>query len=342
MTTADHVALVLGGGNALGAYQAGAYAALHRHGLPIHRIVGASAGAINGALIAGNAPEDRLARLAGLWQPAPGPVPASWMPQSADTARRSLAATWALTTGRTGIFRPRGTALWQAMVGADHPGMYDTSELEATLRASIDVDRLNAGDIAYAATAVDLESGEDVVFDTAEMVVTPTHVRASSALPPAFPPIEIEGRWYVDAGLSANLPLDPILAAPRPGTTLCIAIDLLPLASPRPQSLGEVTERTQDLIFAAQSRRTLARWQAVAAAQGIGPDTPSVHVVHLQYAAQEREISGKAFDFSPETAHERWAAGEHAMTGLLDALDRGSIAIGIPGLTVTTLRPDGR
>ncbi|RZL99061.1 MAG: patatin, partial [Sphingomonas sp.] len=168
MTGFDHVALVLGGGNALGAYQAGAYAALHRHGLRIDHIAGASAGSINGGIIAGNPPERRLDRLTALWRPAPSSdFPASfWMPSSTDTTRRSLAATWSLATGRTGMFRPRGTAIWQALFGDPLPGLYDTDELQRTLEETVDYARLNDGTIRFTATAVDLERGTDIAFDT--------------------------------------------------------------------------------------------------------------------------------------------------------------------------------
>ena len=65
------VALVLSGGNALGAYHAGAYEALHRAGWLPDWVVGASAGAVNGALICGAPPEERVARLRAFWRPAP-------------------------------------------------------------------------------------------------------------------------------------------------------------------------------------------------------------------------------------------------------------------------------
>lgn len=337
MSGFDHVALALGGGNALGAYQAGAYAALHRHGLRVDHIAGASAGSVNGGIIAGNAPEHRIERLIDVWRPAASAsdVPASfWMPSANDTARRSLAATWALTTGRTGMFRPRGTALWQALVGDSHPGVYDTTEMQRTLETAIDYARLNRGDIRFTAAAVDLETGEDVTFDTRTAPVEATHIRASSALPPAFPPVEIAGRFFVDAGLSANLPIDAVLNDLAPGKTLCIAIDLLPLAAPRPKSLGELAERTQDLILAAQSRRSLAFWKTILDGRAAAGAAPAVTIVHLQYADQAGEVAGKAFDFSPETAHLRWAAGDRDMTAVLAAIDAGEIAPGAPGLTI--------
>ena len=57
------IVLVLQGGGALGAYQAGVFQALHEHGLAPDWIVGTSIGAINGAILAGNPHETRLARL---------------------------------------------------------------------------------------------------------------------------------------------------------------------------------------------------------------------------------------------------------------------------------------
>ena len=62
------VVLVLQGGGALGAYQAGVYQALHEAGIEPDWIIGTSIGAINASLIAGNAPEDRLSRLQEFWK----------------------------------------------------------------------------------------------------------------------------------------------------------------------------------------------------------------------------------------------------------------------------------
>jgi len=61
------VVLVLQGGGALGAYQVGVYEAMHEHGAEPDWVIGTSIGAINAALIAGNAPADRFARLKEFW-----------------------------------------------------------------------------------------------------------------------------------------------------------------------------------------------------------------------------------------------------------------------------------
>src|SRR6058998_3558052 len=62
------VVLVLQGGGALGAYQAGVYQALHEAGIEPDWIIGTSIGAINASLIAGNEPQQRLPRLREFWQ----------------------------------------------------------------------------------------------------------------------------------------------------------------------------------------------------------------------------------------------------------------------------------
>ena len=71
MDRTSQIALVLSGGNALGAYHAGAYEQLHQNGIRPDWIVGASIGAVTGAILAGNAPED----IASLNSTSSGPRP---------------------------------------------------------------------------------------------------------------------------------------------------------------------------------------------------------------------------------------------------------------------------
>ncbi|RZM17867.1 MAG: patatin-like phospholipase family protein, partial [Sphingomonas sp.] len=221
------VVLVLSGGNALGAFEAGVYEALHEHSLQPDWIIGASIGAINGALITGSAPDRRIETLRTFWRPAPsGAPPLPWL-SALETSRRTNAVGWSATLGRPGIFGPLMSSLtpWTD----NQPSIFETNQLVTTLEKLVDFDCLNMSQCRYTATAVDLETGDDVIFDSAAMQVGPDHVRASAALPVAFPPVEIDGRWLVDGGLSANLPLDPVLSEPPPRPTLCIAVDLLPL-----------------------------------------------------------------------------------------------------------------
>ena len=110
MRVADFdLALVLSGGAALGAYQGGVYEALHEAGLRPGHVAGTSIGAINGALIAGNPPDQRLERLRRFWamvaEPGPGGPPG--MGSTLARAQGYLAALRARLAGRPGLYLPQ-------------------------------------------------------------------------------------------------------------------------------------------------------------------------------------------------------------------------------------------
>ena len=301
----DTIILVLSGGNALGSYQAGACQALQEQGIEPDWVAAASAGAVNGAIICGNPPERRLARLQELWQPD---LPGTVLDGAGDKARRTAAVAMALALGRPGLFTPRRLfgPFWEPFLNPEPGSFYDLTPFRGTLERLVDFELLNRGKPRFSAMAVDVESGEDVVFETGRHEITADHLRASSALMPAFSPVEVEGRLLADAGLSQNLPLDIVLSRPPAGRTLCIALDLLPLAGPRPQTLGDAMCRAQDLAFATQSRRAIAAWQAIFDRWA---EAPLVTLLHVAYADQDNEVSGKAFDFSAPSARARWDAG---------------------------------
>lgn len=333
------VALVLSGGNALGAYQAGAYQALAEAGWLPDWVAGASAGALNGAVLCGNLPERRLAALEALWRPGGD---ASDSHPAADVARRTGAAALTLAVGQPGLFAPRSLwgPWWNPFGNPEPSSLYDTTPMEATLATLVDVDLLNSGHPRCSITAVDVGTGEDVVFDSTRRRLKLTHVRASGALLPAFPPVEVDGRLLGDAGISANLPLDVVLAEPGAGPLLCVAVDLLPLRAPPPVTLGDTVSRMQELMFATQSRRALAAWQAIYAADEAG--ARAVTVLHVIYRGQEREVSGKAFDFSPESAAQRWRSGREDLARAIAQVREEPGLIGRTGLTVLAESDEGR
>ena len=325
-------ALALSGGSALGAYQAGVYEALAAGDWLPDVVAGASIGAINAALIAGNAPEQRIERLRAFWRPGPEQ---SLLFEPIDTWRRTGAVLWSLMAGRSGVFAPQQPA-W---TGDPAGSLYDSRPLHDALGRLVDFDRLNAGEPRFLATTLDLASGEDRVFDTALGPIGPDHLRASAGLIPIFQPVEIDGHTLVDPGLSANLPIDPLLADPPAEGLLCIAVDLLPLAAPVPTNLTGLAERMQDLSFATQSRRAIEGWQRLsdqhlATMRLGGAAPPPVTLVQLSYADQGDEVVGKAFDFSPATIADRWRKGHRDGAALVAELASGAIAFDRPGLTV--------
>ena len=335
------IALVMGGGAALGAYHAGAYQALQESGIEPEWVVGASAGAVNGAVICGNAPEHRVQKLAALWHTAGKAGVAVQEPNAAEMARRTQVAAMTLATGQADWFVPRKLygPWWNPFGNHEPASLYDSSPLERRLQELIDFDLLNADSPRFGATAVDIESGADIIFDTEHHRITPRHVRASGALLPAFSPVQVEGRMVGDAGLSSNLPLDVVLSATSIRPVLCIALDLLPLAAPRPRNLGDTLSRTQDLMFASQSRRSIAAWQAIHADRARRGEGSAITLLHVAYADQSREVSGKAFDFSPTSAEARWQAGYRDLKQALAAVP--GVLSDQPGLHVFAPREDG-
>lgn len=334
---ANHrIALVLSGGNALGAFQAGAWCALEDHGVAPDWIAGASVGAVNGAIIGGNPPDRRRAALETLWRPAGDSTNPTLDFKPAEEARRTQSALASLALGQPGMFSPRALyGPWFNPFGNSEPSsLYDALPLETTLETLIDFGRLNTGGTRYFATAVDIESGEDVVFDSSRVSIGAQHIRASTALLPVYSPVQIGGRLLGDAGMSINLPLDAVLAQPQDRPLLCIAIDLLPLPARRPQTLGETATRAQDLMFATQSRRAIAAWQALFAERTRHGDAASVTLLHLSYADQTDEVSLKAFDFSPRSVARRWQAGFDTVHRALSQLEITGLPPGQPGLHV--------
>ncbi len=317
------VALVLSGGNALGPYLAGAYEVMEARGITPSRIVGASAGAVTGALIAGNAPADRLPRLRAFWaeatQHTAGSPTAMLKPRQ---IYNGLHAALALLWGRPTIFRHRLPGLWSALPWMPNDvSLFDHAPLRGTLERLVDFERLNGGEIELTIGCVDIESGEEVYFDNRRDRLTPDHFLASTAIMPAFPPVEIDGRLLCDAGYTINLPLNPIFAAEPERDLTCIAVDLFALRAPRPASLDAVLERANDLIFASSSRRAIeALEREYALREELRPDGPAATLLHVAYQAGADELAAKSFDFSPSSMRDRWKAGTRDMADGLDRL----------------------
>src|SRR5215469_3710626 len=121
------VVLVLQGGGALGAYQAGVYQALHEGGVEPDWVIGTSIGAINAGLIAGNAPEDRLARLQEFWSRINRGFLAESL-QALPFGGPALANVVTMAAGVGGFFRPNPWT-WaglNAPLGAEQAGFYST------------------------------------------------------------------------------------------------------------------------------------------------------------------------------------------------------------------------
>ena len=224
--TAARKALVLQGGGALGAYQAGVYAGVFEKHKALDWVAGVSIGAVNAALIAGNPPERRVDRLREFWDlVSSGPtqrLPAWWGGDRATLNQWSAAAV--AMFGVPGFFEPRRTPALLMGGAAPLLSYYDTSPLKSTLERLVDFDRINHCETRFSVGAVNVRTGNSLYFDNTVQRIGPEHIMASGALPPGFAPVHIDGEDYWDGGIVSNTPLQYVLAllvrAAQPGQVL--------------------------------------------------------------------------------------------------------------------------
>jgi NTE family protein len=200
------IALLLQGGGALGAYQAGVYEALSEVGIHPDWVAGISIGAVNSAIIAGNPPEKRVEGLRRFWERITSDVFGSWAQDflkplmKGDWVRglmNQVSANSAMLNGAPGFFVPRLPSPWLHPRGSiEATSFYDASGLRNTLESLVDFDRINARKMRFSVGAVNVRSGNFVYFDSDTHTIRPEHVMASGALPPGFAAVEIDGERY--------------------------------------------------------------------------------------------------------------------------------------------------
>ncbi len=325
------VALVLQGGGALGSYQAGVYEALSTSQYLPDWVAGISIGAINAAIIAGNALERRVDRLREFWEMVTQPT-SFWAPVPAGPLREAQmrsSALAALLFGQPGFFTPRASVWW---AGAYPTSYYDTGALRSTLERLVDFDRINAREMRFSVGAVNVRTSELAYFNNAEMAIGPEHVMASAALPPGFPAVEIDGEHYWDGALVSNTPLQYVLEYSPRRSRLTFQVDLFHARGEEPRSLEAVSEREKDIRYSSRTRaatemlRTihdvrhninnlwdklpeeLKREKEAKFLYNFGCVT-TMDIVQLIYRPYELQGCAKDYEFSRPTMEARWNQG---------------------------------
>jgi NTE family protein len=258
----DRTVLVLQGGGALGAYQAGVFVGITEAGIAPDWIAGVSIGAINAALIAGNTPERRIARLRQFWERVSART--SFTPAVSLDPLRSMFNAWnaasVVALGVPGFFLPRVPPPFMAVPGSlGALSYYDTTPLKVTLEELVDFDLINRKEVRLSLGAVNVCSGESVYFDNTKTRIGPEHVMASGALPPGFPPVNVDGEWYWDGGISSNSPLWYVVDEGYRLSALVLQVDVFSGESELPQNLQQVQERAKDIQYASRVRFSARR-----------------------------------------------------------------------------------
>jgi NTE family protein len=340
----EGVVLVLQGGGALGAYQAGVFQAIHEANIEVHWLCGTSIGAINGALIVGNPPEKRVERLREFWEAITKPpirfpnVPwFSNLPWNANgharhwTNRMSPFA--AMLHGVPDFFSARlFPPLSSAAESPDLVSYYDTSPLKETLTRLVNFDLINSQPMRLSVAATNVRTGAPVYFENSEQRITAAHVMASASLPPGFPPTKIEGEWYWDGGVVSNSPMQFVVDNRQRDSALVFQVDLWDANGEVPLDIPSANLRAMEIHSASRVNISLEQYKKMqqfrhALCRFLDQlpercqDDPEVRflseearakvatIVQLKYQSKKHETAGKTFEFSRRAMEEHWRAG---------------------------------
>ena len=331
----DRVALVLQGGGALGAYQAGVYQAMHEAGIEPDWVSGVSIGAINAAIIAGNPPHRRLRQLQTFWEQITERKIWPFTPDG-DVFRKARNATSSVLTmmaGQPGFFAPRFPSPWLSFTGAQNAtSYYDNAPLKLTLESLVDFSLINDKAVRLAVGAVNVLTGNFVYFDNFNEMIEPEHVMASGALPPALPMVKIGTDHFWDGGIVSNTPLQHLLDQSDSSNSLVFQVDLFSARGDLPRDIQDVMGRHKDIMFSSRTRyntdvyRRIYSWKKrLYHALGKIPDDqlsederrlkgelaklPEVTILHIIYQQKAYEGHAKDYEFSGTSMREHWQSG---------------------------------
>ena len=254
------VVLVLQGGGALGAYQAGVYEAMHVSGIEPDWVIGTSIGAINAALIAGNTGSRRVEQLRQFWSLVESPD--NWLSAFSGFAMgNTFDNLRTVTRGIPAFFEPNLNAMFgtRVKVGAEQAAYYSTDPLRKTLAELIDFASIAGGATRLTVGAVNACSGAMRYFDSRSEPLGVEHVMASGALPPAFPAVRIGTDLYWDGGIYSNTPIEAVLDDYPRRSSLIFAVNVWHQTGPEPESIWEVMGRTKDIQYASRADNHIAK-----------------------------------------------------------------------------------
>ncbi|HTJ91045.1 MAG TPA: patatin-like phospholipase family protein [Acidocella sp.] len=338
---ADRIVLVLQGGGALGAYQAGTYHALHEAGLEPDWVIGTSIGAINGSLIIGNAVAERLNRLKDFWQRVTQGGLAGWY-ASWPGMGTSLANWCTVAGGLPNFFAPNPLAFLNTVwhLGAERASYYSTQPLRRTLGELVDFDRINGKDARLTLGAANVGTGMMHYFDSRDMALTVDHVMASGALPPAFPAIRIDGQLYWDGGILSNTPVEAVFDDTPRQSAVVFVVHVWNPTGPEPQTMAEVITRQKDVQYASRAHSHIMRQKQIHRLRHVIAELvrklpeqarrsnevselaqygclTRMHIVRLLAPTIGSEGHTKDIDFTEAGIRARWQAGYADVTQVL-------------------------
>ena len=284
----ERVVLVLSGGGMKVMAQVGVLRAMDEAGLKPAEVVGTSAGALVGALVASGFSYEEI------------------VPRVFGVGRHELAT----------------LARWSVLArGLGAPSVLKPQPVRDLLARLLPVHSFGALRLPLRVTAVDADSGELVVFGAGGRTDCSVveAVMASMSLPVYLPPVVIGGRRYLDGGLLEVLPLDVAALIPA---DLVVAVDVGPVAAAPPRgarvgpALLAAHDRAMAVAMAAQRSRAVSQWRAADRRAPLVLVEPDVD-----------PYGTFAFDRTAEFIEAGYRAGHEAFAGRTRARGNGGTVI---------------
>jgi len=316
------IVIVMQGGGAPGAYEAGVYEALHDAGIEPDWVIGTSIGAINGAIIAGNKRSDRVARLKEFWKRLDSRLPEPWNHVSP------------LVSGVPGFFYPNPALAWgvDTRVGVAQAAMYLVEPLKKLLPTLVDFNLINSGYTRFTIGLTKVDSGEIRYFDSKQDKIAIEHVLGSSAVPPCFPAVLVDREYYWDGGVYSNSPVEVVFDEFPRQSSVVFAVQIWPTRGPKPDSFSRAFMRVKDILFGSRARSHIMRQAEIHRMRRVireladmlpedKRDSPrakelagwscrtTMHLVEINAQPLACDGNARDFDFSRTTVEARWAAG---------------------------------
>lgn len=327
MTTA----LVLSGGGAKGAFEAGVIAALDDADVRPQILSGTSAGALNAAAVACGIPAERLV---AMW----GSMESGDVYRLRRDVHRLIRPLHLVGNPRALLGRGRHSTSEHLLESIGWTWLFHTAPLRERLVALLGGEVLPIrDDMVLAVACVDAASGELVRFTNRaptgaraeagyrEVTMTVDHLLASAAIPGIFAPIEIDGGTWWDGGLVANTPLSAALTY-DPADAIVVATGAVERTAEPPRSLGQAASQIIDHIMRFGMVKDMDHAQTVNELVRAAPDATHHREVQLVPVVPNDDQSGlgELLDFHPRRAHQliedgrragaaavrRWRAGE--------------------------------
>lgn len=316
------VVLVMQGGGAPGCYQAGVYQAPHEAGIEPDWVIGTSIGAINGAIIVGNEACNRVERLREFWGRLDTRLPEPWSQLTPVVA------------GVPGFYYVNPALAWgvDTRVGIERAAMFLVDPLKRLLPTLVDFKLINSGKTRFMLGLTTVQSGEMRYFDNRRDKIGLDHVLGSSALPPCFPAVQIDGEYYWDGGVYSNSPVEVVFDEYPRQHSVVFAVQIWHTRGWKPESLAHAFMREKDILFGSRFKNHIMQHAQLHRLRRIIRElidmlpeerknsprvkefarsscTATMHLVEINAQPIEGETNARDYDFSRAAVQTRWQAG---------------------------------